>query len=257
MAAVEWIKVATDIFDNEKIKLIESMPNGYALITVWFKMLCLAGKQNNGGVFTIGKAAYTEAMLATVFRMKESIVKTAIDTFEQFGMIEIENEVISLPSWQKHQNIDGLDKIREKDRERKRAKRAQQKAEAGLETSADVSADSPQTSEGCPRIEEEGEEEIDIFHSFTLSDADANEENVRGQNDAHQLKAMQGNLGQGLVMLSEEQNADLLERLSLDEYNKYVGIVAECEKSGKRFKNKTHYQAILDMVAKDRRVTPK
>ena len=32
------------------------------------------------------------------------------------------------------------------------------------------------------------------------------------------------------------------------------GIVAECEKNGQNFKKKTHYQAILDMVAKDRRV---
>ena len=44
MAEVKWIKIATDIFDDEKILLIEGLPDAYAIITVWFKLLCLAGK---------------------------------------------------------------------------------------------------------------------------------------------------------------------------------------------------------------------
>ena len=44
MAEVKWIKIATDIFDDEKILLIESMPDSYAIITAWFKLLCLAGR---------------------------------------------------------------------------------------------------------------------------------------------------------------------------------------------------------------------
>ena len=36
MAEVKWIKIATDIFDDEKILLIESLPDSYAIITAWF-----------------------------------------------------------------------------------------------------------------------------------------------------------------------------------------------------------------------------
>ena len=54
-------------------------------------------------------------------------------------------------------------------------------------------------------------------------------------------------------MLSQEQIDDLLDKLSIDEFDKYVNIVADCELSGKSFKKKTHYQAILDMAEKDRR----
>ena len=60
MADVKWIKITTDIFDDEKILLIESLPAAYAIITVWFKLLCLAGKQNNSGVFMMGQIAYTD-----------------------------------------------------------------------------------------------------------------------------------------------------------------------------------------------------
>lgn len=45
MAEVKWIKIATDIFDDEKILLIEGLPDAYAIITVWFKLLCLAGRK--------------------------------------------------------------------------------------------------------------------------------------------------------------------------------------------------------------------
>jgi hypothetical protein len=63
-----------------------------------------------------------------------------------------------------------------------------------------------------------------------------------------------GILGQGVVLLSDEQIDDLLNRLSLDEYERYVGIVRDMELSGRSYKRKTHYQAILEMAAKDRAV---
>ena len=55
-------------------------------------------------------------------------------------------------------------------------------------------------------------------------------------------------------MLSDEQMEDLLDKLSIEEFNKYVAIVRDCELNGKPYKKKTHYQAILDMVSKDRKV---
>lgn len=106
---VKWIKITTDIFDDEKILLIESMPDAYAIITVWFKLLCMAGKQNNSGVFMMGRIAYTDKMLATIFRMKEATVTMALHTFEQFGMVEIVDGVITIPNWGKHQNLDQLE----------------------------------------------------------------------------------------------------------------------------------------------------
>lgn len=115
---VKWIKLCTDIFDDEKILLIESLPDCYAIITVWFKLLCLAGKQNNCGVFMFNdKMPYTEKMLSTVFRMNESTVSMAIQTFEQFGMVEIIDGVITIPNWEKHQNEEKMAEIREYNRQ--------------------------------------------------------------------------------------------------------------------------------------------
>ena len=53
MGEVKWIKITTDIFDDEKILLIESLPDADSIIVIWFKLLCLAGKMNNSGVFVM------------------------------------------------------------------------------------------------------------------------------------------------------------------------------------------------------------
>jgi uncharacterized phage protein (TIGR02220 family)/predicted phage replisome organizer len=128
MADVKWIKITTDVFDDEKILLIESLPDAYSIIVVWFKLLCLAGKQNNSGVFMMGQIAYTDKMLATIFRMKESTVTMALQTFEQFGMIEIIDGVITIPNWGKHQNLDQLESKKQYMRNYMKEYRNKQKA---------------------------------------------------------------------------------------------------------------------------------
>ncbi len=128
MADVKWIKITTDIFDDEKILLVESMPEADSLIVIWFKLLCLAGKMNNSGVFMLNdKIAYTDKMLSTIFRRKETTVQLALQTFEQFGMIEIIDGVITIPNWGKHQNLDQLEKKRVSQREYMRQYREKQK----------------------------------------------------------------------------------------------------------------------------------
>ena len=128
MADVKWIKICTDIFDDEKMLLIESMPEADGIIVIWFKLLCMAGKQNNSGVFMLNdKIAYTDEMLATVFRRPLNTVRLALKTFENYGMVEIVDNVFTIPNWEKHQSLDKLEAAREKTRMRVAAHRERQK----------------------------------------------------------------------------------------------------------------------------------
>ena len=128
MADVKWIKITTDIFSDEKILLIEQMPDADSLLVIWFKLLCMAGKENNYGVFLMrNRMPYTEEMLATIFRRPLNTVRLALSTFEAFGMIDIEDDVVVIPNWEKHQNIEGMEKIREQNRIRKQKQREKQK----------------------------------------------------------------------------------------------------------------------------------
>lgn len=128
MADVKWIKIVTDIFDDEKILLIETLPEADSIIVIWFKLLCLAGKQNNSGVFVMSNGIpYTDKMLSTIFRRKETIVALALKTFEQFGMVEIVNDTLTIPNWGKHQNIEGIEARKEYQKLYQREYRARQR----------------------------------------------------------------------------------------------------------------------------------
>ena len=140
MADVKWIKIMTDIFDDEKMLMIEALPSHDSIIVIWFKLLTFAGKQNNNGVFLFNdRFAYTDEMLATIFRRDVNLVRMALDTFRNFGMIDIIDNVITIPNWNKHQTLDAYEKKKIRDRERIARKRAEQKALIGM--SPDMSPD--------------------------------------------------------------------------------------------------------------------
>lgn len=126
---VKWIKITTDLFDDEKIKIIDTLPARDEILVIWFKLLALAGKSNqNGFLLMNGKVAYSPEMLSAVFNRELNSIKLALTTFENFGMIEIEtNDVINIVNWEKHQNIDGLDKIRLQTNERVKRHREKKK----------------------------------------------------------------------------------------------------------------------------------
>jgi len=179
MADVKWIKFTTDIFDDEKILMIEAMPSADTIIVIWFKLLAFAGKQNNDGVFLMSNGlAYTEEMLASIFRRDVNEVRLALNVFQRFGMIEILEEVITIPNWNKYQSLDVYERKKERDRLYKARRRAEQKLL--IEQKDKKSDDCPTTvrrpSDDCPtdgqttvavsEEEEEKEKDIDIYISI-------------------------------------------------------------------------------------------
>lgn len=198
IANVKWIKIVTDIFDDEKILLIENMPEADSIIVIWFKLLCAAGKQNNSGVFMLNdRMAYTDEMLATIFRRPLNTVRLALKTFEQFGMIEIIDNVITIPNWEKHQSLDKLEREKELNRKRVAAYRDRQKLLAAGNSecndySNDVVTRCNDTEEDKNRIEEDKNKKRDkelIRHKYgeyknvLLSDQDMEKLKAEFPND--------------------------------------------------------------------------
>ena len=128
MSEIKWIKITTDIFDDEKMCLIDALPDRDAIIVIWIKLITLAGKLNTKGVLAISKnIVYTDEMLAQTFHRPLNTVRMALEFFEKFGMVEKIDGVIMLPNWEKHQNIDGMEKIKEQNRNRAARHRQKQK----------------------------------------------------------------------------------------------------------------------------------
>lgn len=163
---VKWIKIVTDIFDNRKIRQIEVMPDGDSILVIWFKLICLAGRINdNGLVYVTEDIPYTDEMLAAQFNRPLATVRLALNIFEKFKMIEIVDNFLCLPSWEKYQSTDKLEKMRSKHAERQARYRERKRLELAEVTSHVASLVTSRDA-----LEEDKEEDRDIDITSTNVD---------------------------------------------------------------------------------------
>jgi len=125
---VEWIKLYVGLLDNEKVKFIEKTKGGPEAMWMFIKVLCLAGKLNNGGFLTISESVpYTIDMLSTSFRMDSKAVKSALDILIRYGMLVKSGEIYAVKNWEKYQDQEALARVREEGRKRVQAYRERKK----------------------------------------------------------------------------------------------------------------------------------
>ena len=250
MGDVKWVKLTTDMFDNRKIKHLRKLPEGNNIVLIWVMLLTMAGRCNAGGmIFLTENIPYSPKMLADELDFEENTVILALQVLEQLDMIVTDNGFFAIAGWEEYQNTDRLAEIREYNRLAKQKSRAKKKQ---LEASYDDVNDKSMTSQRGHDIEEEEEEDKEKekeIHSFTRSCA-----NVENLSTPEYRRRYLGGIGKGVVFLSDEQISDLLDKMSIEEFDHYVGVVAECELNGRKYKKKTHYQAILEMANLDRKV---
>jgi|SRR5665647_518775 len=158
MADVKWIRIATDMFNNRKIKQIRKMPDGDALLVIWMQTLCLSGQINDNGLMHFSKdIPFTDEMLATEFDRPIQIIRLALTTFEKFGMIEVFNNILIVSNWEKYQSADKLQQIREQNRVRQQKFKENQK----LLSESNVTVTLPVTQGNATELELELELELD------------------------------------------------------------------------------------------------
>ena len=250
---VKWIKLTTDMFDNRKIRHLRRLPDGNNIVLIWVMLLTMAGRCNAGGmIFLTENIPYTPKMLSDELGFEESTVILAIEALERLEMIVADHGFYVIAGWEEHQNIDGLDKIREQTNKRVAKYREKKRLEA-------CNATCNVTVTQCNAIEEEKERDKEKeYHSFNqsaFSDSDLEENEADpAERERTKRRFLGGSLGKGVVLLSDEQMNSLLDLLSVEEFNHYVSVVAEKEIQGHHYKRKTHYQAIMEMAIKDRKV---
>ena len=234
---VQWIKLSTEIFLNPKIAYLRSLKQGDRAVLIWLMLLVLAGRINRGGKLLLTDSIpYDFKMLSGELGYAPKTLELVFEEFVRLNMINREDGVWVIKNWEKYQNVEKLDKIRQQAKVRKQRQRER-------DSHANV------TLCHATEVEEETEKETEkefFIHSIGQPQNDFVENKKRS--------FLGGQLGGGVVLLSEEQIDSLLDMLSIEEFDRYVGIVRDMELAGKHYRKKTHYQAILDMANKDRKV---
>ena len=252
MADVKWIKITTDIFDDEKILLIESMPESDSIIVIWFKLLCLAGKMNNSGVFMMSdRIPYTDQMLATIFRRKETTVKMALNIFEEFGMIDRIDNIVTIPNWGKHQNLDQIEDKRQYMRGYMKKYREKQKALADGKTNSKVNGKT-NSKTNVSQIEEEGYKEEGYKEEGYKEEGEGD---TRGKIDYQQIADMYNGTCVSfprLSKLSESRKKAIRARLNqytIDDFKRMFELAEESDFL--KGANGRNWTATFDWMIKD------
>ena len=245
MADVKWIKITTDIFSDEKILLIEQMPDADSLLVIWFKLLCMAGKENNYGVFMMrNRMPYTEEMLATIFRRPLNTVRLALSTFEAFGMIDIEDEIITIPNWEKHQNIEGMEKIREQNRIRKQRQRERERLL--LEENVTVT--------GHHATDKNREEKNRLEEEKNRLDNNIFDSDESAPSPSQKSKPVKHKYGEYNNVLLTDEELDKLKSEYSDYQERIERLSSYVASTGKSYKS--HYATIRNWARKDAEVKP-
>lgn len=191
MSDVKWIKITTSMFEDEKIDFILSLPEHNAILVVWVRLLTMAGKSNsNGYIFLTEQIPYSVEMLAHKFREPLNTVKLAMDTLKKLNMIEYDSAgFLRVTNWEKHQNIDGLDKIREQNRLRNIRYRERQKMLSDGDVIHDVTNDVTVTSRDGTDIDIDIDKEIEKEREKEKSDSDKSRRSVKKKETARSVLA--------------------------------------------------------------------
>ncbi len=109
MSEMKWIKIVTDIVDDEKMLMIEMLcPNGAkrdAVQLMWFNVLTLAGKLNEGGRLAVNGIPMDTKALGKKFRRTTRTVEFAIGLFMKLGMIrQDEDGAYCVTNWGRYQS---------------------------------------------------------------------------------------------------------------------------------------------------------
>lgn len=243
-----WLKLKRDFFKRHDIRIIEEMPNGKDYVLFYLKLL-LESIDHEGSLRFSDTIPYNEQMLSVITNTNVDIVRSAMKLFIDLRLIEIfDDKTIFMGEVEKMIGSES------ESAERMRRLRQNQKPSLcdGNVRKSDIEIEEEKEKELEKDIEIERENESSFAQPtdssfFNLSTGFSTIGDTK-------RKMLSGELGKGVVFLSDAQMDDLLDKLSLDEFNHYVSVVADCILRGKQFKRKTHYRAILDMAEADRRI---
>lgn len=245
-----WLKLKRDFFKRHDIRIIEEMPNGKDYVLFYLKLL-LESIDHEGSLRFSDTIPYNEQMLSVITNTNVDIVRSAMKLFTELNLIEIfDDQTIFMGEVEKM--------IGSESESAERMRRLRQKQRPSLcdgdVQKSDIEKEKEIKKDLDKDIEIERKNESSFDQPFQKDNDNLSEFSTELSTiEETKRKTLGGELGKGVVFLSNAQMDDLLDKLSLEEFNYYVGVVADCILSGKQYKRKTHYQAILDMAIADRR----
>ena len=229
-----WLKLKRDFFKRHDIRIIEEMENGKDYILFYLKML-LESIDHEGELRFSETIPYNEKMLSVITNTNIDIVKSAMKIFVELNMIEIlDDSTIYMAEVLKLTGSETASAERKrKSRERQKALPKTSMSQKSVTMSQKSHTELEKEQEKKSDLESEAEEEKKEDVSETETECDYCDPDNQLQNYF------------GGIFLTEKQSKDLLEKIPLETFDRYI----ERMKDYPNIKN--HYKTMLKWYEED------
>lgn len=236
-----WLKLKRDFFKRHDIKVVESLPNGKDYILFYLKLL-LESIDHEGALRFSETIPYNEQMLSAVTDTNIDIVRSAMKLFIELNMMQVfDDKTIYMTE------VERLIGSETSAAERVRRHRENQKL---LQCNTDVTKSNASVTKCNIEIEKDKEKELEKELEL---DVVVKEQDFFTAATDNQIKSVGGELGRGVVYLTDEQFDTLLDMLGLEAFNYYIKKLADFIIDNDA-KVKSHYETILKWYKQDSKV---
>lgn len=124
-----FLKLDINVFDDPKIVFLLSHEDGSDFFVLWIGILTLAMKSPNPGFLMVTESMpHNAGSIASMLKIKKSVVERGLQFFVEFNMIEIvDDKLIFVCNFQKHQKLDKIEQERINSKKRMRRYREKQR----------------------------------------------------------------------------------------------------------------------------------
>ena len=246
MAEVKWIKLQVGMFDGMSFKKIRKAKIGGEsfrdkLTAVWFELMDFAGQCNHDGAFISPHEIpfHDLSEIAVMIDREEEELNLCMSFFIKEGMITVVDDIYMLTNWERYQNTDGLEKIREQTRQRvAKCREKQRLLSDGNVTVTECNVTRNVTVTQCNAIDKEKESDTNIR---VLSNDSTYSAPAPKKKEKHKHGEFQH------VLLSDDECNKLANEYGVNVRDKAITFLDEyIEEKG--YKSKSHYLAIRRWV---------
>jgi predicted phage replisome organizer len=239
-----WLKLYRGFFKRHDMRIIEQMPNG-KLCSLFYLKLMLESIDHEGTLRFSEEIPYDNEMLSAVTDTEIEVVNLAMEYLLKLKMIEFdEDKTIILPGVQQligsAVDNDAANRQR-RSRERKKQILAQNVTNVTKNVTPSVT-----NSNESKSIEKELDKELELDVAVATGDNDDNGPEI----EENTFNFMGGKIGKGVVLLTDAQIGELLDKLGIDAFNHYVEKLADFIIK-KNAKVSSHYATILKWAKQD------
>lgn len=167
MADLQWLKLSTNFFDNNKIKLLERENDGDTLIRIWIQLLTIAMKCNYQGKLSITEdKPMTIIEISKIMGKSKKKIEKTLSIFQELQMIVVEDKFYKIKNWSKYQSVDRLEEIRLQNCKRQQKYREKKRSEIGKNNVTVTKDNIEEEIKKRNKIEQEGDENRSGFRKF-------------------------------------------------------------------------------------------